>query len=267
MPFPTAPCSRSCECGASCSWGVGTGDWGLGTEDYRLPSTDYRLPSPSSSAFLRLPSPVHPPHLPTMPPLKGPRESRVAPRCRAIAACLLGFISALAFSPAGGQGPGARVMLPGYELPILLDTLAIVAPVAGSREAIFEALSHVFAELEIRVEEKDASTGLLRNLGVQKSRRLGKVALSKYFDCGRGFSGANADVYRITIALSAWVEPPAGTAEKLHIAVVGSGQDPAGSRSGFVKCNSTGALEAFIAGRVRTRVATRTERDNVGRPA
>jgi hypothetical protein len=153
-------------------------------------------------------------------------------------------------------------MLPGYELPVLLDTLGIASHVSGSRDAIFEALSHVFSELEIAVEEQDHRAGFLRNLGVQKSRRIGKVALSRYFDCGRGFSGANADVYRITIALSAWVEPVSGAAERLQVAVVGSGQDPAGSRSGYVKCNSTGALEALIADHVRARVAAQTSGGN-----
>jgi hypothetical protein len=177
----------------------------------------------------------------------------------------LGFASAIAFSPSDAQGPGARVTLPGYETPILLDTLAIVTRVSGSRDAIFAALSQVFADLDIRVEEKDHGAGLLRNLGVEKIRRLGKTPLSRYFDCGRGFSGANADIYRITIALSAWVEPPAGEAERLHIAVVGSGRDPAGSATGSVKCNSTGRLEAFIAEGVRAKVAAQEPRSNVDR--
>jgi hypothetical protein len=175
--------------------------------------------------------------------------------CSALVSTLV-LASAIALSSAAAQGPGARVTLPGYEAPILLDTLAIVNPISGSRDAIFGALGRAFAELDIKVEEKDHAAGLLRNLGVEKSRRLGKVPLSRYFDCGRGFSGANADFYRIMIALSAWVEPPAGDAQRLHIAVVGSGRDPSGSSSGYVKCNSTGRLEAFIVEHVRNSLAS-----------
>lgn len=174
-------------------------------------------------------------------------------RFRTVPALML--VSVVALSSAGAQGPNARVSLPGYETPILLDTLGIARPIAGNRDTIFVALTRTFAELDIPVEERDPTTGLLGSHQVQKLRRLGKVPLSRYFDCGRGFSGANADVYRITIALSAWVEPGSGIPKRLHIAIAGSGQDPAGTKTGFVKCNSTGALEAEIAERVQARLA------------
>ena len=190
---------------------------------------------------------------------------RTSSRSRAIALTVLGVASTIAFSPTAAQGPMARVTLPGYEVPILLDTLSIATRIGGSRDSIFSALSQVFTDLGIKVEEKDHSAGLLRNLGVEKYRRLGKAPLSRYFDCGRGFSGANADVYRITIALSAWVEPPAGASERLHVAVVGSGRDPAGSASGAVKCNSTGRLEAFIAEQVSGKLAGQAPRDGADR--
>jgi len=151
----------------------------------------------------------------------------------------------------GAQAPGTRAMLPGIETPILLDTLGLSYPIAGERDAIFAALTTVFEELKIPVESPDPRRGLASNLNADISRRLGGQPLSRYLDCGRGFSGNNADFYRMTLAVSAWVEPAAGAPKQLVIAIAASGRDPAGSKSAYSQCTSRGALEKRIAERVQ----------------
>lgn len=157
----------------------------------------------------------------------------------------------------GAQAPGTRAVLPGIDTPILLDTIGLSYPITGERDAIFAALTTVFQELKIPVETPDPRRGLATNLNADISRRLGGQALSRYLDCGRGFSGNNADFYRITLAVSAWVEPATGDAKQLLVAIAASGRDPAGSRSAYSQCTSRGALEKRIAERVQELVTPR----------
>ncbi len=162
--------------------------------------------------------------------------------------------AAVAVAPVGAQGvgqtPQARAVLPGIEGAILLDTMALSFKVSGNRDSIFTALETVFKELKLPVESRNAKSTLLNNLNADVSRRLGDVALSRYLDCGRGFSGNNADFYRITLAFSVWVEPASGEPQQLKVAIAASGRDPAGSRSAYSQCTSRGALEQRIADRV-----------------
>jgi hypothetical protein len=149
------------------------------------------------------------------------------------------------------RGPGTRAMLPGMDGPILLDTMGLAVPISGNRDSIFAALTTVFNELKIPVQLNDPKQGLLNNLNAEVSRRLGGQPMSRYIDCGRGFSGNNADVYRITLAVSAWLEPNVGEPKNLMIAIAASGRDPAGSKSAYSVCTSRGALEKRIGERVQ----------------
>lgn len=185
-------------------------------------------------------------------------RAALRPAGRAVARGLL-LLAALAALPLGAtslaaQAPGSRAILPGYDTPILLDTLGIAQPIHGARDSIFAAISAVFAELKIPVEASNAGAGMLRNLNAQISRRLGGEPLSRYLDCGRGFSGSNADIYRISLAISVWVEPATGDAERLLVAIAASGRDPSGSHSAYAVCTSRGALERRIAAMVQARL-------------
>ncbi|HEX4934122.1 MAG TPA: hypothetical protein VFV33_13125 [Gemmatimonadaceae bacterium] len=152
---------------------------------------------------------------------------------------------------AGAQAPQARAMLPGIDVPIMLDTMALEFPIAGPRDSIYAALTKVFQELRIPVQTANPKAGLLNNLNADISRRLGGEPVSRYLDCGRGFSGNNADYYRITLAVSAWVEPATGEPRKLMVAIAASGRDPSGTRSYYSQCTSRGDLEKRIARRVQ----------------
>ena len=182
--------------------------------------------------------------------------SGIVRRCIGLALSTYAFV---AFPVAAhAQGPNARAVLPGYDTPILLDTLGIASPIAGNRDSIFTALTTVFAALKIPVEQRDPRAGMLHNLNAEVLRRLGNTSLSVYFDCGRGFSGNNADVYRITLAVSAWVEPASGDPRRLHVAIAASARDPSGSRSAYAPCASRGALEDEIVKRVKRIIGDHT---------
>jgi hypothetical protein len=166
---------------------------------------------------------------------------------------LAGALVALTTMAAGlhAQAPQARAVLPGIDVPIMLDTMALEFPIAGARDSIYAALLSVFQELKIPVQTANPKAGLLNNLNADISRRLGGERLSRYIDCGRGFSGPNADYYRVTLAVSAWVEPATGEPKQLMVAIAASGRDPSGSRSYYAQCTSRGDLEKRIATRVQ----------------
>lgn len=178
----------------------------------------------------------------------------LALQCRRALARLASLLLLGAAAPMLSQaqkGPGTRAMLPGMDGPILLDTLGLPVPVSGNRDSIFAALETVFTELKIPVQLNDPKQGLLNNLNADISRRLGGQPLSRYIDCGRGFSGNNADYYRITLAVSAWLDPNVGEPKNLYVAIAATGRDPAGSKSAYSMCTSRGALERRIAERVQ----------------
>ena len=167
----------------------------------------------------------------------------------AIAGALL--LTVAAARDAAAQTPQARAVLPGIDGAILLDTLGLPFPIHGNRDSIFVALESVFKELKIPVETRDPRKGLLHNLNADVSKRIGNVPLSRYLDCGRGFSGDNANFYQVTLAISAWVDPPMGEPKQLQVAIAAAGRDPAGSRTGWVQCTSKGSLEKLVADKVQ----------------
>jgi hypothetical protein len=155
-----------------------------------------------------------------------------------------------------GAQPFARVQVPGVQQPVLLDSIAIAHKVDGSVERVLKAIDEVYAEFDLPVETFDPQAGRFPNRRVTKSRRLGKSAMSRFLDCGRGFNGNNADIYRVTIATAAWPEPATGTATKIHIALIGGGLDPSGAGDGYVVCTSRGFFEEDFAKRVNAKLAS-----------
>jgi hypothetical protein len=152
---------------------------------------------------------------------------------------------------AGGQSNQLRVQIPGFEWPVQLDTISISYPLTGDRTKILAAIDAAFAHFELPVEAFDASVGRAPNRRVTKTRRLGKQMMSRYLDCGRGFAGNNADVYRIILSAAAWPEPATGDVTALKVAIIAAGQDQAGARNDYVLCTSRGAFEREFIARVR----------------
>ena len=158
----------------------------------------------------------------------------------------------LAATAAGGQGqtPNVRTVLPGFDQPILLDTLALARPISGKREEILAAVNSVLVEWKILIEEREGTAGRTEHVRAEVSRRIGGEPISKYLNCGRGFSGNNADFYRLRLAIAAWPFPLEGEPKELRIATIASGRDPAGSRSSYGACASNGKLEERLWARV-----------------
>ncbi|MFN8580155.1 MAG: hypothetical protein U0163_04145 [Gemmatimonadaceae bacterium] len=61
--------------------------------------------------------------------------------------------------------------------------------------------------LGIPVDFKDSQAGILVAERFQVRRELKKVPLSRYFDCGQGMNGVNANIYRLTLVVASWITP------------------------------------------------------------
>lgn len=159
--------------------------------------------------------------------------------------------------PVTGWAQNLRTHVPGVAQPILLDTVAYRARVVAPMARVLAAIDSAYASYNLPAESYDPEIGQLPSRRVTRSRQLGRSAMSRYLDCGRGFSGDNANLYRITLSTAAWPVVVAGDSVDLHVALIAGGQDPAGSRSGYVLCTSKGAFEEEFAGKVKA-VLSRT---------
>ncbi len=164
---------------------------------------------------------------------------------------LLALLAAMTVLPlrgtgAQGQGPGLRAGIAAVSQPVLMDSLAHPFKIMGERAAILGALVAAYDSLGIPMDFKDTKAGIVVAERFQVRRELKKVPLSKYLDCGQGFNGVNANVYRLTLVVASWISPTVGDPQEIQVAVAGSGQDMAGSNVQSVLCTSKGVLEEVL---------------------
>ena len=180
------------------------------------------------------------------------KRLRFSTRHLVCAAALL--LASLAASSLRAQLYRARVWLPAYPNVIALDTIAIRTEFPAPRLEAFQVTAAVMeAELKIELKVRDSTAGVVGNMELVKMRKLGRTPLSRYVSCGQGMTGANADSYRVYLALIAFVDTVPGKGIRLSVALAAAAQDLQGSSKPPVKCGSTGLLE----GQVRRQVAAR----------
>lgn len=153
------------------------------------------------------------------------------------------------------QAQDLRVQIPGWDVPVLLDTIAAQHKITGPRDRVLAAIEATYAEYGLPAEGLDPALSRVPNRRVTKTGKLGKQPISRYLDCGRGFNGNNADVYRIVIASAAWPLPATGDISSIKVAIIGAGQDPGGAGRGFVQCHTRGFFEGEFARAVALKVA------------
>ena len=171
---------------------------------------------------------------------------------------LCAAITMLPASSLSAQLYRARVWLPAYPNVIALDTIAIRTEFPAPRLEAFNVTAAVMeAELKIELKVRDSTAGVVGNLELVKMRSLGRTPLSRYVSCGQGMTGANADSYRVYLALIAFVDTvPDKGMTRLSVALAAAAQDLQGSSKPPVKCSSTGMLEGHIRRVVAARFGT-----------
>lgn len=155
----------------------------------------------------------------------------------------------------GAQAPRPRVKMRAYPLEVVLDTLVyardtVRAPMAET----FAAVRATYAALKLPREWADSANGQLGTLRARVTYQLGGERLSQYFNCGNGLTGANADTWRLTIAIVTFLQPAGDGKVRLGTGAVAEAQDMSGVSTEPAMCGSSGLLEARILKDVRAKL-------------
>jgi hypothetical protein len=152
----------------------------------------------------------------------------------------------------------ARVWLPGWPSQIAIDTLTTsVEDVAAPAGKVYRAAIAVFDELKIPADMKDSSArSMVANLAIVKTHALAGSQISRWFSCGDGMTGPNADSYRVTTALAVFIDAKDASTSRIRVGSAAGGQDMQGNAKDPIQCLSKGTLEVFIVQRIRARAAT-----------
>jgi hypothetical protein len=167
------------------------------------------------------------------------------------------LLASIVASSLPAQAFRARVWLPAYPNVIALDTIAIRSEFPAPRLEAFKVTAAIMeTEFKIELKVRDSTAGVVGNMELVKMRSLGRTPLSRYVSCGQGMTGANADNYRVYLALIAFVDTVPEKGTRLSVALAAAAQDLQGSSKPPVKCSSTGALEGHIRRLVAARFGT-----------
>jgi hypothetical protein len=153
-------------------------------------------------------------------------------------------------SVVGAQG--VRISLGAGRESVLMDTLRQDQELKAAPGKVYEATLKTFAALDIPVGNTSSTAGIIGSERFERIRVHGGTMLSKSFDCGEGPAGPKANMYRLQIAVAAYVSPiPGSDGTRFGVAVVAEGRDPTGPYSTPRTCASTGGLETKIVEKVR----------------
>jgi hypothetical protein len=155
----------------------------------------------------------------------------------------------------GGQVARARVWPPGFPTQVALDTIGLPVQIAAPAGKTYRAVVAVFEELKIPLVTKDSTHGLLGNSSIVQAHRFAGSQMSRWFDCGNGMTGPNADTYRLYIAIAALLDKVTADTTRLLIGLVAGAEDMGGNSKDPVACATSGALEQKLEELIRTRVS------------
>lgn len=189
------------------------------------------------------------------------RIVRRAPSRRAtrlfVLVCALGAVAVAPFE-ASAQAPRPRVKLRAYQFDVMLDTLVFARDtVTASMGETFAAVRAVYAALKIPRDYADSTNGQIGTLRHRATYTLGGQRLSVYFNCGQGIAGANADTWRLNMALVTFVQPAGDGKTRIGTGIVAEAQDMSGTSTEPAMCGSMGLLESRIHKEVRAVLETK----------
>ena len=145
----------------------------------------------------------------------------------------------------GAIAQGVRITLHAWPEPVLLDTLRQDHHLGAAADKVYQAALQVFSDLGIPTGQTDGKNGIIGSERFERTRVFASAPMSRWFSCGEGTLGPNADSFRLEIAVVAWVKPE-GTGTSLGIATIASGRDVSGVFRNAKECPSTGNLEVKI---------------------
>jgi hypothetical protein len=149
---------------------------------------------------------------------------------------------------AGGATGAAIVM--GMSAPTVdAHSATLSAPIA----AVWRVLPAAYESLGIPLSMIDSTTRLVGNTGFNARRRLGSIPLVRLLECGTTQGGPSAETYDIRLSVITQVKADdAGTRLTTTVDAMGK---PVAFSGEYIRCASTGVLEARIADAAKSRLA------------
>jgi len=116
--------------------------------------------------------------------------------------------------------------------------------VQGTPAQVWSMLVAAYDSIGIPVNVSNPPQGLLGNDGFKLRRRLKDVPLTRYLDCGSTQGGPSAESYEVMLAVKTQLLPVNGAITATTM--VDASARPVAISGNYVKCGSTGKLEARI---------------------
>lgn len=127
--------------------------------------------------------------------------------------------------------------------------------VAAAPEKVFTVLPGVYEALGVPINTLRTDGNTIGARDTRMPRRLGKVALSQYVDCGQNVTGTpNADAYAVTMSVLTRVAP-ADSGRSTVVTQVAATARPITVSGNTIQCSSTGRLENALNSAVAAQVA------------
>ena len=186
---------------------------------------------------------------------------------RSLLACPLALFLLACASPGGGSAgaPGSpptgsaapapatmRVSTPGgnFNIRVRPDEMRSSFIVAAPIDRVWRALPAAFDSLGVPGGVLDAAARQFGSTGFRVRRRLGTVAVSRYFDCGQTQIGENADEYDVQVQVVATLSP--GTAGTTNVEMLLDAlARPVAFSQGYQACSTRGTLDVRLIERLR----------------
>jgi hypothetical protein len=125
----------------------------------------------------------------------------------------------------------------------LVTRAGIVAPF----RAVWNALPDAYADAALPLPDLDTRRSLAAVQNHRAMFRLGEDRLSRFFDCGTGPTGLNADQRRLRLSVYVAVLPEQDGTTPVEIRAEAMAQSTEGSSAPEVACSSSGLLEQRMA--------------------
>jgi hypothetical protein len=117
------------------------------------------------------------------------------------------------------------------------------APIQAPQPAVWRALSAAYADLGLPAPVLDNGRYVAAVQHHRVAFRLGQERLSRFFECGMGPTGLNADQRALRISLHVAVLPESGGVTPVEIRAEAVSQSTEGASTRSLPCSSSGLLE------------------------
>src|SRR5262249_14697882 len=133
------------------------------------------------------------------------------------------------------------------------DKGTMAGTVNGPADSAYRVLRNFVKGLDLAVKSADDNPAnnefMVRRFKLV--HQLGRERISKYFSCGDGMTGPNADNWYVYLTIATALAPTGPRKSRLQMALTAEAIDVPGGRNERVACSSTGLLEQEMVGQLK----------------